>query len=167
MHHPADLLLTLAAKVGTPYWLYDARVIRQRIADIAFLTDSDGVQARFAMKACPATRVLREMHRAGIWIDAVSGNEVLRALHAGHPGGHNPPVIALTADVFRDNALDVILQHGVLPNIGSPGQIADLTRAGYAGPISLRVNPGFGHGHSIGPWVGCHWGGRSAGSLRN
>jgi diaminopimelate decarboxylase len=49
--------------------------------------------------------------------------------------------------VFRDNALDVILQHGVLPNIGSPGQIADLTRAGYAGPISLRVNPGFGHGH--------------------
>jgi diaminopimelate decarboxylase len=147
MQHPADLLRSLAAKVGTPYWLYDARVIRQRIADIRFLTDSDGVQARFAMKACPATRVLREMHAAGIWIDAVSGNEVLRALHAGHPGGHTPPVIALTADVFRDNALDVILQRGVLPNIGSPGQIADLTRAGYAGPISLRVNPGFGHGH--------------------
>lgn len=147
MQHPADLLRSLAAKVGTPYWLYDARVIRQRIADIRFLTDSDGVQARFAMKACPATRVLREMHASGIWIDAVSGNEVLRALHAGHPGGHTPPVIALTADVFRDNALDVILQHGVLPNIGSPGQIADLTRAGYAGPISLRVNPGFGHGH--------------------
>ncbi len=147
MHHPADLLRSLAAKVGTPYWLYDARVLRQRIADIQFLTDSDGVQARFAMKACPATRVLREMHHAGIWIDAVSGNEVLRALHAGHPGGHLPPVIALTADVFRDNALDVILEHGVLPNIGSPGQIADLTRAGYAGSISLRVNPGFGHGH--------------------
>jgi hypothetical protein len=56
MQHPADLLRSLAAKVGTPYWLYDARVIRQRIADIRFLTDSDGVQARFAMKACPATR---------------------------------------------------------------------------------------------------------------
>ena len=147
MQHPAALLRSLAEKAGTPYWLYDARVIRQRIADIQFLTDSDGVQARFAMKACPATKVLREMHRAGIWIDAVSGNEVLRALHAGFPGGPTPPVIALTADVFRDNALAVILEHGVLPNIGSPGQIADLTRAGYAGPISLRVNPGFGHGH--------------------
>ena len=147
MHHPPALLRSLAAKIGTPYWLYDARVLRQRIADIRFLTDTDGVQARFAMKACPATKVLREMQQAGIWIDAVSGNEVLRALHAGHPSGHTPPVICLTADVFRDNALDVILRHGVLPNIGSPGQISDLVHAGYRGPISLRVNPGFGHGH--------------------
>lgn len=147
MHHSPALLRSLAVKVGTPYWLYDARVIRQRIADIQFLTDTDGVQARFAMKACPATKVLREMREAGIWIDAVSGNEVLRALHSGHPGGHTPPVICLTADVFRDNAMEVILKHGVLPNIGSPGQIADLVRAGYAGPVSLRVNPGFGHGH--------------------
>lgn len=147
MNHAPALLRALAEKVGTPYWLYDARAIRQRIADIQFLTDTAGVQARFAMKACPATKVLREMKEAGIWIDAVSGNEVLRALRAGHPGGNQPPVICLTADVFRDNALDVVRDHGVLPNIGSPGQIADLQRAGYTGPISLRVNPGFGHGH--------------------
>ena len=147
MHHPPALLRSLAAEIGTPYWLYDARVLRQRIADIRFLTDTDGVQARFAMKACPATKVLREMQQAGIWIDAVSGNEVLRSLHAGHTSGHTPPVFCLTADVFRDNALDVILRHGVLPNIGSPGQISDLVHAGYRGPISLRVNPGFGHGH--------------------
>lgn len=147
MSHEPALLHSLAEKIGTPYWLYDARAIRQRIADIQFLTAPEGVQARFAMKACPATRVLREMKDAGIWIDAVSGNEVLRALRAGHPAGHQPPVICLTADVFRDNALAVILEHGVLPNLGSPGQIADLQRAGYRGPVSIRVNPGFGHGH--------------------
>ncbi|HEV7869158.1 MAG TPA: diaminopimelate decarboxylase [Chthoniobacteraceae bacterium] len=147
MQHDPALLQSLAAKVGTPYWLYDARVLRKRIADIQFLSDTEGVQARFAMKACPATKVLQEMHAAGIWIDAVSGNEVLRALRAGHPAGRNPPAICLTADVFRDNALRVVLEHGILPNIGSPGQIADLSRAGYRGQISIRVNPGFGHGH--------------------
>jgi diaminopimelate decarboxylase len=147
MPHSPALLRSLADKVGTPYWLYDAQAIRQRIADIQFLTNTDGVQARYAMKACPATRVLREMKDAGIWIDAVSGNEVLRALRAGHPAGNEPPAICLTADVFRDNALTVLLEHGILPNIGSPGQIADLARAGYRGPISIRVNPGFGHGH--------------------
>ncbi len=147
MNHAPALLHSLAAKVGTPFWLYDARVIHQRIADIQFLTDTDGVQARFAMKACPATKVLREMKDAGIWIDSVSGNEVLRALRAGHPGGNQPPVICLTCDVFRDNALPVLLENHILPNIGSPGQIADLARAGYSGPISLRINPGFGHGH--------------------
>lgn len=138
---------SLAAKAGTPFWIYDAAVIRRRIADIKAITDAPHLQARFAMKACPATAVLREMAAAGIWIDAVSGNEVLRALRAGHSAGMEPPAICFTADVFRDNALEVVLEHGVLPNIGSPGMIRELHAAGYRGKISLRVNPGFGHGH--------------------
>jgi hypothetical protein len=80
MHHDPALLRSLAEKVGTPFWLYDARVIRERIAEIRFITREEGIQPRYAMKACPATRVLREMKEAGIWIDAVSGNEVLRAI---------------------------------------------------------------------------------------
>ena len=143
----ATLIRKIAAKVGTPFWFYDAAVLRQRIADIKFMTSAPGVQARFAMKACPATKVLREMAAANIWIDAVSGNEALRALRAGHAPGNNPPVVCFTADVFRDNALDVVLQNNLLPNIGSPGMIRQLAAAGYRGPVSIRVNPGFGHGH--------------------
>jgi diaminopimelate decarboxylase len=145
--HSPELLHSLAASVGTPFWLYDAGVIRKRIADIRSITDAPNLQARFAMKACPASKVLREMAAAGIWIDAVSGNEVLRALRAGHPAGMEPPAICFTADVFRDNALSIVLENTILPNIGSPGMIRQLSEAGYRGKISLRVNPGFGHGH--------------------
>jgi diaminopimelate decarboxylase len=53
----------------------------------------------------------------------------------------------LTADVFRDNALEAVLKEGVLINIGSPGMLRDLEAAGYRGPVAIRVNPGFGHGH--------------------
>ena len=81
-----ELLPTLASKAGTPFWLYDAVRLRQRIADIKYITGTPGVQARFAMKACSATKVLQEMRKAGIWIDAVSGNEVLRAMAAGYAG---------------------------------------------------------------------------------
>lgn len=143
----ANFLESIAAKIGTPFWLYDASVIRRAIADVKLLTAAPGLQARYAMKACPATRILKEMQEAGIWIDAVSGNEALRALRAGFPSGSQPPVILYTADVFRDNWWDVISNHGILPNIGSPGQIRDLQKAGYRGSIALRVNPGFGHGH--------------------
>ena len=38
----------------------------ERISEIREVT-ADGVQARFAMKSCPATRVLEEMQKAGIW----------------------------------------------------------------------------------------------------
>lgn len=146
MNIDPSLLLSLAAKVGTPFWLYSAPTMRERIAEIKQVT-ADGLQARFAMKSCPATRVLSEMHDSGIWIDAVSGNEMLRALHAGHPAGQTPPTILFTSDVFRDNALPVLLENNILPNIGSPGMIAELAAAGYRGNISIRVNPGFGHGH--------------------
>lgn len=140
------LLLSLAQKVGTPFWLYSAQTLRQRISEVKHVT-SEGIQARFAMKSCPATKVLQEMQKADIWIDAVSGNEMLRAQHAGHSGGQTPPVILYTSDVFRDNALEVVLRENVLPNIGSPGMIQELASAGYKGAVSIRVNPGFGHGH--------------------
>ena len=149
-HGPSSdvaLLESLADKYGTPFWIWDADVLRARINAVVSTTDSPGVQARFAMKASPTTKILQEMKAAGVWIDSVSGNEVLRARHAGYAGGNQPPEICFTADVFRDNALDVVLKEGVLPNVGSPGMVDDLQKAGYTGPISLRVNPGFGHGH--------------------
>jgi diaminopimelate decarboxylase len=137
----------IARRVGTPFYLYSADVLRRRIADVCAIAPGGLVQARYAMKACSTRRLLEIVRGAGIWIDAVSGNEVLRAHIAGFPTGHTPPTILLTADVFRDNALDVIREHGALPNIGSPAMIETLQRAGYRGPIGVRVNPGFGHGH--------------------
>lgn len=146
-NHDPNLLRALAGELGTPFFVYDAAVLRERIGLVRQLTAGPGVQARFAMKACPATRILREMQAHGIWIDAVSGNEVLRARRAGFDRGFSPPQILLTADVFRDNALEVLCAEGVLPNLGSPGQLAPLLAAGWRGPVGIRVNPGFGHGH--------------------
>ena len=121
--------------------------MRRRLARLTTLTAGDALQARYAMKANSNWKVLEAVRAAGLWIDAVSGNEVLRARRAGFPMGAKPPVVMLTADVLRDNALTVVLEHGVLPNVGSPGMIDELQGAGYSGPIALRVNPGFGHGH--------------------
>ncbi len=142
-----ESLEKLASQVGTPFWIYDAGVLRSRIREILDICREGQVQPRYAMKACSATRVLQEMRRHGVWIDAVSGNECLRAIRAGYPAGNQPPEVLLTADVFRDNALQVIKDHGLLINIGSPGQIRDLEKIGYQGPVVLRLNPGFGHGH--------------------
>ncbi len=94
------------------------------------------------MKANSNWKVLEAVRAAGLWIDAVSGNEVLRARRAGFPMGAKPPVVMLTADVLRDNALTAVLEHGVLPNVGSPGMIDELHGAGYTGPIARAREPG-------------------------
>jgi diaminopimelate decarboxylase len=140
-------LARLADQIGTPFYLYDAATLDARIAEACDLTAGEGLQARYAMKACSAHKVLEAIREAGLWIDAVSGNEVLRAKRSGFPMGADPPVVLLTTDVFRDNALDVVREEGVLPNLGSPGMVRELVARGHRGPIGLRVNPGFGHGH--------------------
>jgi diaminopimelate decarboxylase len=137
----------LADSLGTPFYLTDAGEVRRRLARLQALTDGPALQARYAMKANSGWKVLETVRNAGLWIDAVSGNEVLRARRAGFPMGAKPPVVMLTVDVLRDNALTTVLEHGVLPNVGSPGMIGELRGSGYRGPIALRVNPGFGHGH--------------------
>src|SRR5207237_10689670 len=35
----------------------------------------------------------------------------------------------------------------VRPKCGSPGMLSEVQGAGYGAPSSLRINPGFGHGH--------------------
>jgi diaminopimelate decarboxylase len=137
----------IASQVGTPFYLYDATVLRETVARLARLTDGPGLACRYSVKANTARKVLEIVREGGLWIDAASGNEVIRALRAGFAGGAEPPVIALATDVFRDNALDAILGHGIQPSLGSPGMLRELSDAGYRGPISVRVNPGFGSGH--------------------
>ena len=151
-------LETIASQVGTPFYLYDAGLLRAALDRLAALRSRPEIAVRFAMKANSSRKVLEIIRDAGLWIDAVSGNEVLRAMRAGFASGHKPPVIMLTSDLYRDNGLDVIMQHGIMPNVGSPGQIRQLKDRGYAGPITLRLNPGFGHGHVL----ACDTGGPSS-----
>src|SRR5262249_42879622 len=77
-----ELCARLAREYGTPYFLYDAAVIRAQIAKLrAFEV------IRYAQKALSNLHVLRLMRAEGVQVDAVSGGELERALRAGYTGG--------------------------------------------------------------------------------
>ena len=80
----------IARRVGTPFYVYSADVLRRRIADVRAIAPGGCVQARYAMKACSTRRLLEIVREAGLWIDAVSGNEVLRAHAAGFRDRRTP-----------------------------------------------------------------------------
>ncbi|MCU7371624.1 diaminopimelate decarboxylase [Paucibacter sp. O1-1] len=139
--HSAPLLWSLAERFGTPLWVYDAAVIRQRIAALkAFDT------VRFAQKACSNTHVLRLMRAQGAKVDAVSRGEILRALKAGYTAGGDE--IVFTADLLDRETLATVIEHRVPVNAGSIDMLGQLGAASPGHPVWLRINPGFGHGHS-------------------
>jgi diaminopimelate decarboxylase len=133
----------LARDFGTPTYVYDTAVIEQRIADLAAFD-----VVRFAQKANSNLAVLDLCRRHGVLLDAVSAGEIQRALLAGYPAQGEPPPIVFTADVFDRDSLEQVLEHGIAVNCGSPDMLDQYGERAPGRGIALRVNPGFGHGHS-------------------
>jgi len=133
----------LTAQFGTPLYVYDAAKIAERIAD---LSKFDVV--RYAQKACSNLAILDLVQRNGGTVDAVSAWEIRRALKAGYSADGFPHPLVYTADIFDQEALDLCIEHNIHVNCGSPDMIRQLGERAPGSEITLRINPGFGHGHS-------------------
>jgi diaminopimelate decarboxylase len=140
------LLQSLARQHGTPLWVYDAATVRTRIAELrAFDT------IRFAQKANSNIHLLRLMREQGVVVDAVSRGEILRALAAGFTAELNAQGasgIVFTADLFDHATLATVVEHRVPVNAGSIDMLHQLGAVSPGHAVWLRINPGFGHGHS-------------------
>jgi len=140
------LLQALARQHGTPLWVYDAATIGQRIASLqAFDT------VRYAQKANANTHLLRLMRAQGVVVDAVSRGEIERALAAGYTtaaDGQGASGIVFTADLFDAATLDLVVAQRIAVNAGSIDMLGQLGQRSPGHPVWLRINPGFGHGHS-------------------
>lgn len=138
--HAANLL-ALPQQFGCPLWIYDAAIITQRIEQ---LCQFDVI--RFAQKACSNIHILRLMREQGVKVDSVSLGEIERALQAGfEPGGEE---IVFTADLFDQATLMRVCELKIPVNAGSIDMLEQLGQVSAGHRVWLRVNPGFGHGHS-------------------
>lgn len=134
----------LACEFGTPFYVYDAATIVQRINNLASFD-----VVRYAQKACSNIAILDLARRHDVVVDAVSGGEIHRALAAGYkPGFGEPPEIVYTADIFDRESLEMVVELDLPVNCGSPDMISQYGERVPGKPITLRINPGFGHGHS-------------------
>ena len=137
----ATNLLPLAQRYSGPFWAYDAEIIQQRIAQLSAFD-----VVRFAQKACSNIHILRLMRAAGVKVDSVSLGEIERVLVAGfQPGGED---IVFTADVLDSPTLARIAELKVPVNAGSVDMLHQLGTVSPGHSVWLRINPGFGHGHS-------------------
>ncbi|WP_236279203.1 diaminopimelate decarboxylase [Enterobacter bugandensis] len=139
----AENLLRLPAEFGCPVWVYDAQIVREKIAA---LHQFDVV--RFAQKACSNIHILRLMREQGVKVDSVSLGEIERALAAGFDPKTDPDAIVFTADVIEDATLARVHELQVPVNAGSVDMLEQLGQVSPGHRVWLRVNPGFGHGHS-------------------
>jgi diaminopimelate decarboxylase len=136
----------IAKQFGTPVYVYSLSILRKSIAEILPLSPV----VRFAMKACSNTKILQEMLKSGVKIDAVSVPEIQRALKAGYSSED----ICLSSDVFfNSREAEFCLKNKIFCSCGSLGMLEEYgetrKRLGLGSDgVSIRINPGEGAGHS-------------------
>ena len=138
-------VVDLARRFGTPTYVYDAAVIRRKIADLAAFD-----VVRYARRkpariwpswtSCAAT---------GALVDAVSTGEIRRALAAGFcartAARRRSSIRPTSSTASRSISAS---SSGIHVNCGSPDMIDQLGSRAARRTVTLRINPGFGHGHS-------------------
>ncbi|HYC00788.1 MAG TPA: diaminopimelate decarboxylase [Candidatus Limnocylindrales bacterium] len=133
----------IAARFGTPVFVYDESVIVERIRSLECFD-----VVRYAQKALSNIAILDLCRRHGVLVDATSAGEMERAFAAGYSASGDPAPIVYTADIFDRSSLDLVVAKGVHVNCGSADMIQQYAAQVGGGAVTLRVNPGFGHGHS-------------------
>ncbi|MEX9912263.1 diaminopimelate decarboxylase [Providencia huaxiensis] len=138
-----EYLRALPEQYGSPVWVYDSAVIIERIKQLQVFDT-----VRFAQKACSNIHILRLMKQQGVKVDSVSLGEIERALVAGFQPGRENSEIVFTADVLDRATLAKITELDIPVNAGSIDMLEQIGEQKAGHPVWLRINPGFGHGHS-------------------
>jgi len=139
-----EKLLELAEKLNSPFWAYDADIIKSKVNQ---LRKFDVI--RYAQKASSNVNILKLMKSIGTKVDSVSLGEIERSLCAGYQPGTYDNEIVFTADIIDDETLKRTLELKIPINAGSIDMLRELGQTQAHGhPVWIRINPGFGYGHS-------------------
>lgn len=145
MSSPRFLSFEVANRIrnefGTPVYVYDEQTLVNNGSAALKFPNAYGLTVRYAMKASPNASILRRFKDLGIKIDASSGYEVFRAMHAGFEGKD----ISLSSQEWFDDFPD-LHSSGVLFNACSISQLEKFGSLNPGSSVGIRFNPGQGSG---------------------
>ena len=135
----------LADEFGTPLYVTDEQRLRENYRNVynAFSQYID-TKIHYACKANTSLAVLAVLAQEGSGVDAVSIGEVMTAIKAGTP----PEDIMYTGANVSDAEMKAVTDHSVMINVDSVSQLERLAKINKELPISFRITPEVGSGHS-------------------
>ncbi len=127
----------LAARYGTPLYVYDLDRVRYRYEALRTAFSSLDTRIHFAMKANYNPTLLAFLNELGASIDAVSLGDVLLAKKIGFSESD----LLSTVNNITDEEMDRLVAEGVQLNIGSLSRLQKFVRRYPGEKVCLRMNP--------------------------
>jgi diaminopimelate decarboxylase len=128
--------------IETPFFYYDLRILDATLEAINNEVKDFPYHVHYAIKANTNSKVLNRVHKYGLGIDCVSGNEVKCALD----NGFKPSQIAFAGVGKTDKEIKLGLEQGIftfnvesLPELQVIDEIA--AKMNKVAPVAIRFNP--------------------------
>ena len=140
----------LAAKYGTPLYVYDEQKIRDnyRRAVATFRKYYPDFRMFYAVKCCNNPAIVNILRQEGAGADCASVNEILLAKSVGLTGED----IMFSGNFLSDEDLRQGIETGAVINLDDESLFPRLLKFGVPEVISFRVNPGYGKSN-VGEYV--------------
>jgi len=135
-------ILALTQAHQTPFYVYDAAVLRARVGDLTSAFKGQRVSLHYAVKANDNPAIIAMAAREGIGACLVSAGEMRRALK----GGMTPDLMLMNGVAKSDEDIRFALSHGIgqlnVESIPEISVIADIARdMDVIANIGVRINP--------------------------
>ncbi|MCR5800356.1 MAG: diaminopimelate decarboxylase [Lachnospiraceae bacterium] len=133
----------LVSKYGTPLYVYNENIIRERMREVARVITKYPYRANYSMKANSNLTILKIAHEEGLNADAMSEGEMRLLLKAGFENDR----IFFVPNNVSDEELQFAIDHDIMVSLDSLDQLELFGKLNRGGKCSVRINPGVGAGH--------------------
>ena len=133
----------LAKKFGTPLYVYNERILRERMHRMAHLISFPGFTANYSIKTNSNLSILKMALEEGLNADAMSPGEIYVLRKAGFP---KERIFYVSNNVSGDE-LRYAVDQGVVVSLDSLSQLELFGKINRGGRCAVRLNPGVGAGH--------------------
>ena len=133
----------LLEKYGSPLYVYNEGILRQRCKDMKNLVPIDGFTADYSIKANSNLHILRIVRDEGLEADAMSPGEIHVLLAAGFA----PEQILFVCNNVSAEEMAFAVERGITVSVDSLTQLETFGKAFPGKKVAVRFNTGYGAGH--------------------
>ena len=135
--------VALAEKYGTPLYVTNERILRQRCRDLKNLVTYPNFVVDYSAKANCGLAFLQVVRSEGLEVDAMSPGEIYMEKMAGF----KPEQIFYICNNVSEEEMRYAVDAQVVISVDSLAQLEQLGRIAPGHEVAVRFNPGVGAGH--------------------
>ena len=133
----------LAEEYGTPLYVYNERILRERCREIKNLVTYPNFSVNYSTKANNNLAFLQIVREEGLNVDAMSTGEA----HVEFMAGFKPEQLFFISNNVSKEEMQYAIDHNITLSVDSLSQLEQYGQLNPGGKVAARFNGGVGAGH--------------------